>query len=333
MAPRPAMGRKRASNTVGPVFFVCSAAVLALVLGRAAINSRFRCSGAASFVAVPSAAAQPRPTKLQPLPPQPQPPSLERRRAANGVLLSMLGASAPLVVEKPLVARAEGDKVGYQVQLPRLWATYQQRGNPGLGDKASKALFVAGSAAEKIEAQVVRIPLAVTRADPQGLGGLALIDYFSTPSGQEPRVTKEQVVDILSKGVASDVKSFRFNITGTTTEFFRNVTKYLRYDYEVVSCSGDITEGQGGNRECTLEGLEKPTTKRHHAVVSAVLSEPAKGQVADGILLSDTGAEVLWVVDASAPIKSWPNVSAQVDQFLASFSVGTEAQLTALRGR
>jgi len=330
MVPRPAVSRKRASNTLGPFFFLGWAAVLALAFGRAAINSRLHCSGPASFVTVTAAALQPRLSQPQPL--QAQPPSLERRRTASGVLLSILGASTPLTVETPLVARAESTKVGYQVQVPRVWSTYQQRGNPGLGDKASKILFAGGSGADKIEAKVVRIPLAVNPADPQGLGSLALIDYFSTPSGQQPRITKDQVVELLSKGVASDIKNFRFNLSGTPTEFFRNKTKYLRYDYEVERCDADIVEGQGGEKKCEQAGLDFYVKARRHAVIHTVVSEPVDGvQVADGVLLSDTGAEVLWVVDASLPLSKWTTKEEQVNQFLSTFSVGTDAQLAAAR--
>lgn len=333
MAPRPAVSRKRASNTLGSFFFLLWATLFALALGRAAINGRLHCSGPASFVTVTAAALQPRLAQPQTLPPQPQPSSLERRRAANGALLSILGASAPLTVETPLVARAESTKVGYQVQLPRVWSAYQQRGNPGLGDKSSKILFAAGNGAEKIEAKVVRVPLAVNRADPQGLGSLALIEYFSTPSGQQPRITKDQVMDLLSKGVAADPKNFRFNLTGTPTEFFRNTTKYLRYDYEVETCPADIVEGAGGERKCDyLGGLDSALAARRHSIINTVVAEPVNGaQVADGILESDLGAEVLWVADVSLPATKWADNEKQVNQFLATFSVGTEAQLAAVR--
>jgi len=334
MVPRPAVSRKRASNMLGPYVFLSWAAVLALAFGRAAINSRLHCPGPACFVTVAAAAAQPRLAQPQPLPPQAQPPSLDRRSLSSGVLLSILGASTPFTLETPLAARAESNKVGFQVKMPRVWTAYNQRGNPGLGDKSAKVLLAGGSASDKAEVQVVRVPLAVTRADPEGVGSLGLIDYFSTPSGQQPRITREQIVDVLTKGVKTSGNNFRFNLTGTPTEFFRNTTKYLRYDYEVDKCFADIIEGEGGEMKCSAGGIDRATQEKRHSVISTVLSEPVDGaQVADGILLSDSGAEVLWVIDASAPVKLWPKVEAQVKQLLDSFSVGTEAQLAGVRGQ
>jgi len=210
---------------------------------------------------------------------------------------------------------------------------FSQRGIPGLNDATARELLSAGDSTSQAEVKVARVPLATSTRDPQGLGGLAIIDFFSTPQGQEPRVTKPQVVDVLSAGFAKQPAIFSYAPTGSPTETFRNTTKFLRYDFESSRCEGTQVQGVS-SKICQRSdnGEALPTPVRHHAILSTVAVQPTdNAKVADGLLLCPEGAEILWVVDVSAPADAWPRLSEQVDFLFSRFAVGTEAQLAAGR--
>uniref|UniRef100_A0A7S0ADN9 Uncharacterized protein n=1 Tax=Pyrodinium bahamense TaxID=73915 RepID=A0A7S0ADN9_9DINO len=296
---------------------------LALATAAGALAS---CRSAASLSAAGRSRCLHLPECWQPLPHF----ELGRRRAAS----AMLGVTPLLTVGMwPLGVWAEADKRGWQMRLPPTWRPYNQRGIPGLNEVASRELLLAGDPTQKAEVKVVRIPLATSPRDPQGLGGLALIEYFSTPLGQQPRVTRSQVVDILSKGFEQQPAIFSFSFVDTPSEELRNATKYLRYDFEAARCEGAQVQGVSGKIcQRSDNGEMLPVNNRHHAIVSTVVPEPiGNSQVADGLLVGPNGAEVLWVVDVSAPAASWRNVTEQVEVVLASFGVGTEAELADTR--
>mmetsp|Transcript_62651 Transcript_62651/g.183244 ORF Transcript_62651/g.183244 Transcript_62651/m.183244 type:complete len:337 (-) Transcript_62651:168-1178(-) len=270
---------------------------------------------------------------------RPKPPTRTRpavelalgRRGAAGAALAVLGGAPPLVGGLP--AWGEAAKRGWQMRLPPTWRVYDQKGVPDLSEAASRQLLLGGDASQKAEVKVVRVPLATSKADPQGLGGLALIEYFSTAQGQEPRVTTPQVVDVLSKGFSSMPAMFSFDFVGTPSDEFRNTTKYLRYEYEAARCEGAQVQGTSGKIcQRSDNGEILPVFNRHHAILSTVVAEPTEGRrVADGLLVSPKGAEVLWVVDVSAPAGNWTQLTGEVQTMLGSFGLGLEDQLAAKR--
>lgn len=183
----------------------------------------------------------------------------------------------------------------------------------------------------RAEVKVARVPLATSPRDPQGIGGLAVIDFFSA----EPRVTAPQVVDFLSKGFASQPAIFQYNPVGQPSTSLRNATKYLRYDFESSRCEGAQVQGLN-SKICQRSdnGQVLDTPLRRHAIVSLLAEEPTGDgeEVADGLLIGPRGAEILWVLDISAPVDAWSQLNEQVDYLISSFAVGSEAQLAAARG-
>lgn len=250
------------------------------------------------------------------------------------LLGSLVGAApAAVVIANPSLVGAEIEKTNWQMKLPPTWVSPNgQRSIPGLDDARPRELLLA-LGPQKAEVKVERIPLAVSTRDPQGLGGLALIDYFSTPQGQTPRVTTQQVVEILSKGFEQQPAIFSFSLVATPSERFQNTTKYLRYDFEAARCEGEQIQGVSG-KVCQRSdnGEVLPVPIKHHAIWSTVVAEPTNtAKVADGLLVGDAGAEILWVVDISAPADSWPKIAEEAEKIALSFAVATESQLTAIR--
>jgi len=253
----------------------------------------------------------------------PEAPPLASRRST---LLSTAAAAATGGGLAPDPARAEAASRGWQLKLPPDWRPYRQAGVPGPDDPRPRELLVAGNSEQKAEVKVVRVPLVKSARDPDGIGSLALVDYFSPPAGQQSRVTQQQVIEILSQGQSQQPAIFSFSLVGSPNDKRVGEQRYLRYDFEASRCEGAQVIGVNSKiceRSDTGEVL--PTLLKHHAIVSTVSSEPLPNM--DGAMV-----EILWIMDISAPVEIWPQLTEQVNTVVDSFGVGAEASLATSRG-
>jgi len=236
--------------------------------------------------------------------------------------------------------KARAAEVGWQLKMPEGWEVSRQKGIPGRDDVRPQELLMGLNQVQRSEVKVVRIPLVTTERDPQGIGGLVLIEYFGTPEGQSPRVTTDQTIDILVPAFKNQPAIFNFGRVGVPQDIFRKKQKYLRYDFEAGRCEGAQVQGVKG-KVCQRSdnGEILPVLNRHHAILTTVASEPDTG--GGGILealgfgqppRSQGTREVMWVVDVSGPAEVWPKLEEQAKALFASFAVGSEGELAASRG-
>lgn len=217
-----------------------------------------------------------------------------------------------LLSETPKAVRAEeslSQTRGLQLRLPPTWVTYRQSGTGPAFDTRPREVMYVGNPSTGVEMKIMKVPLLTSERDPQGLGGLALIDYFYTPEAVTPRVTDEQVIEILSKGIQVFPLTFSFNLTGNQNEF-RDGLRFLRFDYDWARCEGVQIQGMKSKLCQSPNGAELPLDLQHHAQLSTVIAGPS---------VKDQGSiQYLWTLDFAAPLKSWPNVSAEVNEIMAS---------------
>lgn len=243
-----------------------------------------------------------------------------RESLAAGLLSGLLPlASSARAEELPIPAPR-----GWQIKLPQGWTTVRQSGVPGPEETRTKELFLAEDPSQGVKLKVLRIPLITTPQDPQGLGGLALIDFF----GPQPRITKEQALQVLTPAFARQPTTYDFKLTGSGEESVKEKQKYFQYEFNLTSCEGAQVQGLNG-RVCQRSdnGQPIPTTAFHHVVLNTVTAEPGGGRLMAG------GAypEVLWTVDIAVPAAQWQDFSKQVVQLLSTFAVGTNRDLEARR--
>lgn len=213
---------------------------------------------------------------------------------------------------------------GWQIKLPDGWNIVRQSGVPGPEETRTKELLLAEIPNQGVTVKVLRIPLLTTPQDPQGLGGLALIDFF----GPQPRITKEQALSVLTPAFARQPATFDFKLTSSGEESVKEKQKYFQYEFNLTGCEGAQVQGLNG-KVCQRSdnGQALPTKAFHHAVLNTVTAEPGGGRLMGG------GAypEVLWTVDVSVPVAQWPDLSKQVVQLLSTFAAGTTRDLEARR--
>lgn len=235
-------------------------------------------------------------------------------------------------VVSPGPANAAASTLGYQLQLPPTWFVFKSSNIPKLDTPTARELLSGGYPEIKADVKVARVPLATSQRDPQGLGGLATIEYFSGP---QPRVTTQQVVDLLSKGYSQQKDISAFSLIGAPQDFYRNNTKFLKYDFLATRCEGVQVQGIKG-KVCQKENGELlPSAAVRHTVVYRLGEDPVgitgNGNVAEGLLLGEKGAEILYVLDISAPEKVWSNITSDIDFLIKSFDIGNETELQTTR--
>eukprot|EP00930_Biecheleria_cincta_P071325 TRINITY_DN58842_c0_g1_i1.p1 TRINITY_DN58842_c0_g1~~TRINITY_DN58842_c0_g1_i1.p1 ORF type:complete len:315 (-),score=51.72 TRINITY_DN58842_c0_g1_i1:533-1477(-) len=244
-----------------------------------------------------------------------------RRESLAAGLLSGLLPLASLVRAEELPKPASW---GWQIKLPPGWTIVRQRGVPGPEETRTKELLLAEDPSQGVKLKVLRIPLLTTPQDPQGLGGLALIDFFGT----QPRITKEQVLQVLTPAFARQPATFDFKLVGSGEESVKEKQKYFAYEFNLTRCDGAQVQGLNG-KVCQRSDNGQPilTAAFHHAVLNAVTAEPGGGRLA----ASGAYPEVLWTVDVSVPVAQWPDLSKEVMQLLSTFAVGAIQDLEARR--
>lgn len=243
-----------------------------------------------------------------------------RRGAFISAASSIAGFSA-----YQLDAVAKATIRGWQMKVTEPWQLFRSDGMPDIGETRPRELLVARILEVQAEVRVIRFPLVTSQRDPSGIGGLALVDYFSTSQGKTPRVTQEQAIDVLSKGFQQMPATFSFVLNGQPKDFLQGDKRYLIYEFDQGRCQGVQVDGVKG-KECQRpdNGQVLDVNVRHHAMINTVAAET--GDDVEG------AREILWVVDISAPADKWRDVAPQVAVFADSFAVGTEAELAALRG-
>lgn len=221
------------------------------------------------------------------------------------------------------VLAEEQPRRGWQMKLPEEWMVVRQTGLPGPDETRTKELLLAANG--NAEVRILRIPLVTSERDPQGLGGLALIEYFSA---EKPRVTREQILPLLSQSFASQPATFELVLSSIPEDIVKSRQKYLLYEFDLTRCEGSQVQGTKGKLcQRSDNGEILPTSVRHHAVLNTVTAEPGGGSLAgDGAY-----PEVFWLIDFSAPSDIWPQVLKQVRSMVDTFSIGSETALEASR--
>lgn len=226
---------------------------------------------------------------------------------------------AALLLGAPLVSSYQSavafEPEGYNVQLPATWQIkVENRLAKARGKKTLAMLLGAGDDGRFLEAKVLRIPLDVALGKDGAQDGEALMGYFSSDGQQGPE-QRDKVIDALSKSSARTQSFIGMEIVGKTDERVTKGVKYLRSDFEAVTCTGAKTEGLEGEIQC-FQGSQRIKPRRH-AVISTIAAGPSKGVKAK--------AAVLWVLDVSVPPEAWSKSQAEVEQVLNSFAIDTEA--------
>jgi len=218
---------------------------------------------------------------------------------------------------------------GWQMKLPDGWTVIRSSGVPGPEEVRPKELLSAanvrsGDQGQGAEVRVLRVPLVTTPQDPQGIGGLILIEWFQA---EKPRVTQKDVVNSLSNSYVAQPVTFDFSLGKADTKVKDN-QRYLTYEFDVTRCEGQQVQGVNG-KVCQRpdNGKVLPTSVVHHAVINTVTTEPGGGALSQG----KGYPEVLWIVDISAPAEKWENVSKQVAVIFETFAVGDPGRLAAQR--
>ncbi|CAE8584704.1 unnamed protein product, partial [Polarella glacialis] len=248
------------------------------------------------------------------------------RRESLGAVSSSLAALSLAEISLPAAAEDAAPPIpprGWQLKLPEDWVKSKQAAVPGPEERRTKELLLAGNAAQDAEVRVLRVPLVTSERDPQGLGSLALIEYFTAAT---PRVSREQILPVLTSSWASQPATFSLTMAGQALEKVRGGQKYLMYEFDLTRCEGAQVEGIKGKVCQKDNGEVLPTAVRHHAIMNTVTAEPSKGEANEV-----NYPEVLWIIDVSAPADKWPQLSSQVSTLLQSFAVGTNTQLEAVR--
>lgn len=235
---------------------------------------------------------------------------------ATSLALPLAGFSAPVRAEEAPPPRL------WQMKLPEGWQVFQKFSVPPVTETRTKELLLAGDPSAGAEVKVLHIPLMTTPQDPQGTGALTLIEYFQIPF---PRVGRKSVINSLSKSFAKQPASFSLNLIGEGEDKVKLQQKYMSYEFELRRCEGKQTYGTNG-KICTRSdtGDILPTQKFHHLTIQTVTPEP-------GMTDKASFAEILWIVDISAPAKSWENLTEAVKIMTDSFAVGTVDELAKIR--
>eukprot|EP00434_Breviolum_minutum_P024810 symbB.v1.2.021911.t1/scaffold1920.1/size100294/5 len=222
--------------------------------------------------------------------------SLTSRRdtLATAASVASVGLSLPSFAEEEQ-KEVKPPPRGWQMKLPEGWQIYRQFGVPG-GD-SSKGAEV---------------------KDPDGTGALTLIEYFQIPF---PRVTRKSVVESLSKAFARQKATYAFELDGDGEDRVKDKQKYMLYEFDLTRCEGRQVYGSNG-KICQRRGAT--CLKFHHLNIQTVTPEPTQTS-------REAFAEVLWIVDISAPAENWRNLSSQVATMVKTFTVGTVDQLSAGR--
>jgi len=249
--------------------------------------------------------------------------SLTSRRdtLATAASVASVGLSLPSFAEEEQ-KEVKPPPRGWQMKLPEGWQIYRQFGVPGGDEMRTKELLLAGDSSKGAEVKVLRIPLQTTPQDPDGTGALTLIEYFQIPF---PRVTRKSVVESLSKAFARQKATYAFELDGDGEDRVKDKQKYMLYEFDLTRCEGRQVYGSNGKicqRSDTGEVLD--TKKFHHLNINTVTPEPTQTS-------REAFAEVLWIVDISAPAENWRNLSSQVATMVKTFTVGTVDQLSAGR--
>lgn len=245
-------------------------------------------------------------------------PAPSRREGLAGLATSL---ALPLAGVPVRAEEAPPPRV-WQMKLPEGWQVFQKFSVPPVTETRTKELLLAGDPAVGAEVKVLHIPLMTTPQDPQGTGALTLIEYFQIPF---PRVGRKSVINSLSKSFAKQPASFSLNLIGEGEDKVKLQQKYMSYEFDLRRCEGKQTYGTNG-KICTRSdtGDILPTQKFHHLTIQTVTPEP-------GMTDKASFAEILWIVDISAPAKSWENLTEAVKIMTDSFAVGTVDELAKIR--
>lgn len=251
--------------------------------------------------------------------------SLSSRRDTIQVATSFaasLGLSPLPTFAEEAKDKAKPPPRGWQMKLPEGWQIFRQFGVPGGDEMRTKELLLAGDPSKGAEVKVLRIPLQTTPQDPDGTGALTLIEYFQIPF---PRVTRKSVVESLSKAFARQKATYAFELDGDGEDRVQDKQKYMLYEFDLTRCEGRQVFSSNGKicqRSDTGEVLD--TKKFHHLNINTVTPEPTQTS-------REAFAEVLWIVDISAPAENWKNLTSAVGTMVKTFTVGTVEQLNAGR--
>eukprot|EP00434_Breviolum_minutum_P000611 symbB.v1.2.000533.t1/scaffold31.1/size418471/29 len=200
---------------------------------------------------------------------------------------------------------AEEGKTGWQIRLPKDWITIRKEAAPSDASGAKSLLF-SGGPTKKSEIKVLRASLGSSKS--------STLDFFLSQSS----MTKEQAAEALSRSYQKKPSTFRFKLLKSKV-LERSSGRILRYGFSVARCEGSQIESEG-QKICVKPGSEDKldTIARHWEVATTVTSNDGKEPYA------------LWIVECSVPSENWKEESAQINEIVNSFGVGTKAQLDQL---
>ncbi|CAL1148311.1 unnamed protein product [Cladocopium goreaui] len=235
---------------------------------------------------------------------------LRRRRLLDGCVGSLLFSQQARAEEttdlSQFIRFAEEAKTGWQINLPKDWITIRKEAAPSDASGAKSLLF-SGGPTKKSEIKVLRASLGSSKS--------STLDFFLSP---QPAMTKDQAAEALSRSYAKKPSTFRFKLLKSKV-LERGSGRILRYGFSVARCEGSQTESEG-QKICVKPGSDDKldTIARHWEVATTVTSTDGKEPYA------------LWIVECSVPSENWKEESAQINQIVDSFAVGTKAQLDQL---
>eukprot|EP00933_Yihiella_yeosuensis_P052654 TRINITY_DN50759_c0_g1_i1.p1 TRINITY_DN50759_c0_g1~~TRINITY_DN50759_c0_g1_i1.p1 ORF type:complete len:324 (-),score=51.39 TRINITY_DN50759_c0_g1_i1:135-1055(-) len=244
------------------------------------------------------------------------------------LLGSSIAAVSPFLYASPPSANAEETQRptainrGYQLKLPTGWASYRQNSLPGPDETRTKELLLAGNPDNDTEVKILRVPLVTSPQDPQGLLGLALSEYFLA---EKPRVTRDQILPLLTTSFAQQPATFNLTVTPNVEDKVRAGQRYLLHEFDLERCDGQQIQSRKGKICQQPNGELLATSVRHHAILNTVTSEPG------GEAFGGNYPQILWIVDISAPLGVWPKIKSEVNTIVETFTVGSETALEAYR--